>query len=214
MDVFEALRARHSTRAFKPEAIEREKFDALFAAASRTPSWGNTQPWEVFVAQGDTMARIREGYAKSYAEKVMPAPESPRPNQWSEAAQARHKQLPTDMKRDCGDAAMHFGKLNQTLFNAPAVIYICLDRLHSEWSMYDIGAYTQSLMLAAVELGLATIPAITLTLFPDVLRRELGIPDNLRITIGIAIGYADENNGINKFVTSRDPVADVVRFSD
>jgi nitroreductase len=67
-------------------------------------------------------------------------------------------------------------------------------------------------MLAALEQGLSTIPAITLTLYPDILRRELKIPDNLKITIGIAVGYADKENGINKFVSSRRPLNETIRF--
>ena len=58
-------------------------------------------------------------------------------------------------------------------------------------------------MLSATEYGLGTIPAMTLTLFPDVLRKELQIPDNLNVTIGIAIGYADTENAINNFVSDR-----------
>jgi nitroreductase len=67
-------------------------------------------------------------------------------------------------------------------------------------------------MLAALEQGLSSIPAITLTLYPDIVRRELKIPDNLKITIGIAVGYADRENGINRFVSSRAPLEETVRF--
>jgi nitroreductase len=67
-------------------------------------------------------------------------------------------------------------------------------------------------MLAALQQGLSTIPAITLTLYPDVLRRELKIPDNLKITIGIAVGYADRGNKINNFVSAREPLDKTIRF--
>jgi nitroreductase len=116
------------------------------------------------------------------------------------------------MVRDCGEAADQFGALNQSFFNAPAVIYICMDKILSEWSLYDIGAYSQSLMLAAVEHGLGAIQAITLMLFPDILRSEMSIPENLKLTIGIAIGYVDKGHGVNNFVSARDPVSETVRF--
>jgi hypothetical protein len=54
--------------------------------------------------------------------------------------------------------------------------------------------------------------AITLAQYPDVLRRELKIPDNLKITIGIAVGYADRENRINRFVSSREPLDATIRF--
>jgi len=212
MNVKDALLKRHSVRAFLPDAVEKEKLDAIFAAASRTPSWANSQPWEVFVATGETLGRIKAAYMQKYEEKAPSEPETPRPKQWSQSAINHQKQLRPDMERDCGEAAAQFGLLNQVMFNAPAVIYICMDKVLSEWSLYDIGAYSQSLMLTAAEEGLGTIPAITLMHYPDVLRRELRIPDSLKLTIGIAIGYEDRNNRINNFVSERSPVSETVRF--
>lgn len=214
MKVNEALNARHSTRAFLSAPVKRGTLDAVLESAARTPSWANSQPWEVFVATGDTMDRIRKAYMEKYEHKAETSPETPRPAQWSEPTIKRREQLRPGMTRDCGESAKQFGELNQAMFNAPAVIYICMDKILSEWSLYDIGAYSQSIMLAAVEHGLATIPAITLTLFPDVLRSELDIPDNLKITIGIAIGYADTDHGINRFVSDRKTLAETVRYFD
>lgn len=214
MNVIEALNARHSIRAFLPETVERETLITVLEAAGRAPSWANSQPWEVFVATGSKLNAIKNGYMQKYSDKASAAPETPRPSEWTVAAKKRQQELRPDMVRDCGEAADHFGLLNQAMFNAPAVIYICMDKILSEWSLYDIGAYSQSLMLAALDQGLSTIPAITLVLYPDVIRRELDIPDNFRITIGIAIGYADHENKINNFVSGRSPLSENVRFFD
>ncbi|MDR1206146.1 MAG: nitroreductase [Peptococcaceae bacterium] len=214
MNVIEALNARHSTRAFLPAPVEKDKLNAILEAALRTPSWANSQPWEIFVATGGTLDRVKKAYLKKYEEKAPAAPETPRPAEWSQAAKDRQKQLAPDMKRDCGDAVDQFGKLNQNMFYAPCAVFVCMDKILSEWSLYDIGAYSQSLMLAAREYGVASIPAITMVLYPDVLRQELKIPDHLKITIGIALGYVDENNAINKFVSARSALSEVVRFLD
>jgi len=194
--------------------VEREKLDAILEAAARTPSWANSQPWEAFVATGKTLERIREGYREKYAQKSVAEPETPRPKEWSAAAVKNREVLHQDMQRDCGEAVSQFGALNQAMFHAPAVIYICMDKVLSEWSLYDIGAYSQSIMLAAVELGLGAIQAITLMLFPDVLRREMGIPDHLKLTIGIAVGYIDKENGINNLVSSRKPFSETICYFD
>ncbi|MHB8065379.1 MAG: nitroreductase [Ruminiclostridium sp.] len=214
MNVIEALNKRNSTRAFLSKPVDKEKLNAVLEAAVRTPSWGNSQPWEVFVAMGNTLDKIKNAYKQKYAEKATAAPETPRPTEWSQAAKKRQQQLRPDMIRDCGDAVGQFGALNQSMFNASAVIYVCMDKVLSEWSLYDIGAYSQSVMLAAIEHGLATIPAITIVLYPDVLRNELKIPDNLKLTIGIAIGYADKDNQINHFVSGRSPLSETVHFYD
>ena len=212
MHVIDSLYARRSIRAFLSKPVEREKLDAVLKAAERTPSWANSQPWESYVATGATLERIREAYREKYAQKSVAEPETPRPKEWSEGAVRNREALHEDMKRDCGDDAKEFGALNQALFHAPAVIYICMDKVLTEWSLYDIGAYSQSIMLAAVEQGLGAIQAITLMLFPDVLRREMDIPDRLKLTIGIAIGYADTGHGINNLVSSRKPFSESIRY--
>jgi nitroreductase len=212
MNVTEAINWRHSIRAFLPKPVEKEKLDAVLSASARAPSWANTQPWEIFAVTGNTLERIKEGYRQKYADKAPAAPETPRPIKWPEAEQKRIQQLRPDMERMCGASVERFAELNQTMFGAPAVVYVCMDKALSEWSLYDIGAYSQTFMLAALEQGLSTIPAITLTLYPDVLRREVKIPDHLKITIGIAVGYADKGNGINNFVSSRKPLDETIRF--
>jgi nitroreductase len=212
MNVTEAIIGRHSIRAFLSKPVEREKLDAVLASSVRSPSWANTQPWEIFAVTGDTLERIKEGYRQKYADKAPAAPETPRPAGWPETAQKRIQRLRPDMERMCGTSVERFAELNQTMFNAPAVVYVCMDKALSEWSFYDIGAYSQTFMLAALEQGLSTIPAITLTLYPDVLRREMKVPDNLKITIGIAVGYADRENKINSFVSAREPLNETVRF--
>ena len=123
-------------------------------------------------------------------------------------------QLQPDMVRDCDDGAKQFAFLNKTLFNTPVIAFICMDKMLSHWSLYNIGAYSQSVMLAAVEQNLGIIPAITLTHFPGVLHRELGIPESLQLTIGIAVGYIDKGNTINNFHSARDLIAQTVRFCE
>ena len=214
MTVYDSLYARRSTRAFLSTPVEKDKLNAVLEAAARTPSWANSQPWDVFVATGETLERIRKAYDEKYANKTEAKPETPRPSTWPDSSIKNRDMLHADMERDCGDAVKQFGALNRAMFHAPAVIYICMDKILTEWSLYDIGAYTQSIMLYADELGLATIPAITLMLYPDVLRRELKIPDHLKLTIGIAIGYADKDNKINNLVSSRKPFAETVRYLD
>ncbi|MDR2131800.1 MAG: nitroreductase [Clostridiales Family XIII bacterium] len=214
MNVIEAINERRSTRAFLPDPVERDKLTAILEAAARAPSWANSQPWEVFVATGATLERIKAGYLEKYASKTPPATDMPMPPAWTQAAKDRRQGLSDGMARVCGEAAKRFGALNREMFNAPAVVFVCMDKVLSHWSLYDIGAYAQNLMLAAVENGLGAIPAITLVLYPDVLRREMRIPDNLKVTIGIAIGHIDKAHRINDFSSERVPFDEATHFFD
>ncbi len=214
MTIHEALHNRRSMRAFKSDPVPRDVLVNTLKDAAYSPSWANSQPWEVFVAEGETLARIKAAYAKCYTDTVKVSPELARPTEWTDAAKARQKGLRPDMLRDCGDAADQFGALNQRMFDAPAVVFVCMDKCLSPWSIYDIGAYSQSLMLSALSNGLGTIPAVTLVNYPEVLRTELKLPDNLQIIIGIAIGYVDDNNAINKFRSARSPIEENVTFCE
>ena len=60
-----------------------------------------------------------------------------------------------------------------------------------------------SLMLAARHFGLDSAPAVTLAAHPDLVRKELKIPDDLSIIIGIALGYADAGHPQNQYRTTR-----------
>ena len=212
MTVTEAILKRKSIRAFKPDNVDKAIITEILETAVRTPSWANSQPWDVFVASGESLKKIRNAYAENYKNSVKGDIDIPRPTQWPEAAKNRQKQLGPDMTRDCGDDAKQFMELNQKMFNAPVVIFLCVDKLYSPWSLYDLGAYAQSVMLLAEERGLSTIPAITSINYPDILRRELNIPDNLNVAIGIPMGYADESNKINNFNSSRSPLAETVFY--
>ena len=52
MELFEALRARESCRAYSPKPLEKEKIEKLLEVACMAPSAGNGQPWR-FVAVTD-----------------------------------------------------------------------------------------------------------------------------------------------------------------
>jgi nitroreductase len=72
----------------------------------------------------------------------------------------------------------------------------------------------QSIMLAAQDHGIDSAIAVNLVCFPDVIRTELGIPEELLIVIGIALGYADPSDPSDRFRSARRPFAEVVRVLD
>ena len=103
-------------------------------------------------------------------------------------------------------------EVNYHFFNAPVVAYICMDRTLTPWSLFDLGLFSQSLMLAARHFGLDSAPAVTLVAHPDLIRKELDIPDELLIIIGIALGYGDAADPQNKFRSPRRSVQEAVTF--
>ncbi len=62
MDVIDAINSRSTARAFKPDPVGKDIILKILETATRSPSWDNSQPWELFVAGGDVLERLREGY--------------------------------------------------------------------------------------------------------------------------------------------------------
>ncbi|HEY3426651.1 MAG TPA: nitroreductase [Negativicutes bacterium] len=212
MNVSEALQTRRSCRAFKPDPVDRDTLLAILNDTLRAPSWGNTQPWEIWVAGGELLTEINRAYLANKKDHVSTNSDIPRPIKWTADANVHMKKFISDISHVADDAAKMFSELNEKFFYAPVVIYLCMDKSLTSWSMFDLGGLSQSIMLAATERGLATIPAVTLVHYPEILRSKLGIPDNLSIVLGIAIGYEDEQHPFSKFISTRRQVADVAKI--
>lgn len=211
MNVTEALNARFSCRSFLPKPVDNKDIIAVLEAASHSPSWADTQPWEVFVASGDPLERIRRAYLANLEKGIERRPDVRPAIMWPAAEQERMKVMMASrmefMGVDVGDktAMKEFGKGNYTFFGAPSVAFLCLDKELTPWSMFDLGLYAQSLMLAATERGLGSIVAMGFAAYPDILRPALKVPDSLDIVIGIAIGHIDQKARINSFRSPRKP---------
>jgi nitroreductase len=198
--------------------VPRGTLEAILTDALRTPSWANTQPWEIFVAGGDALERIRQASEERTVAKVPSNPDVPFPTAWTAACRERTKELTAGRARVRGvsteDPAFHHGfhMSNRRFFEAPCAVYLCMDRVLGTWSIFDLGAICQSICLAAQDHGVESAIAINLVVYPDLLRAALGIPDKLVIVIGIALGYADPADPEDSFRSDRRPLSDAVTF--
>lgn len=208
-NVFEALQSRYTCREFKSVPIPQKTIETMLEAANRTPSTANTQPWEVYVASGSILNRLRERFREHAERKVAPNPFFPFPQEWPPDLDQRRKEVqilqmeragvhPGDTTEEPAHRARQHG-----FFNAPAVVYLCMDQDLGPWSVFDLGAFSQSLMLAAQNLDVDTAPALMLVDYPDAIREELRIPQNLAIVIGIAMGYGTERSRPGKWPSPR-----------
>lgn len=218
MTVTDALNSRFTCRAFKPDPVNKETILKIIESATQAPSWENTQPWEVFIASGDTLARIRQSFLNNFEKEVSFNPDLPVPKEWPDALKARGQQLAVKrfealgIERDDKEARRDNIERNLNFFGAPVVIYLCMDRTLTPWSIFDMGSLSQSIMLTAQEYGLDTAPAVMLVAYPESIRAEIGISEELLIIFGIALGYGDADHPQNKVQSPRRVVEEVVRF--
>ena len=103
----------------------------------------------------------------------------------------------------------HFLNMNEKLFNAPALVYLTLGKGHTGWPIYDLGGFGMTLMLAAKDHGVDSIPAYEIVKFPAELRLLLSVPEDEEIVTGIALGYEAEDS-INEFASTRLPLDEIL----
>jgi nitroreductase len=83
-----------------------------------------------------------------------------------------------------------------------------------EGSFMDYGMFLQSVMLAAVERGLATCPQAALAEYPEIVKGVLGYSAESVLVCGMALGYEDTSAAVNSYRTEREPASGFSRFFD
>lgn len=215
MDVIKAISARHSVRDFSSKPVPKETVMKILELAILSPSGGNGQPWEVFIASGATMEKIR----KLYQERLQsgtgipnrPA-DSPRPAFVQERFSTIRNGWLKLLGLDPADPAS--GKIitewGSKLFGTPVLVVICMDKALS--SYLDIGIFVQTICIAAQGYGVDSFIAGAFLSQPDVLHQELEIPENFNIVTGIGLGYPSPNSIINTYRSPRRVIQEVVRY--
>jgi hypothetical protein len=66
--------------------------------------------------------------------------------------------------------------------------------------------FVQTLLLALTEQGLSSCVEVSVVGYPEIVRAELDIPEDLSILSGLAVGYEDPDFAANKLKISREPI--------
>ena len=214
----ELLGERYSCRAFLPQPVPRATIEHVLAAAQRTASWCNSQPWQLVIASGEAKERFRNAI---YAEASSGAPEDgdfsfPREylGVYLERRRESGFQLYNTLGIARGDKAAYAKQAleNYNFFGAPHVAIIHTDEALGIYGAIDCGAYVGNFLLAAQALGLGTIPQAALARHSGLIRRHFKLGDSRRVVCGISFGFPDRDNKINSYRTSRAGIADTATF--
>jgi nitroreductase len=77
-----------------------------------------------------------------------------------------------------------------------------------------VGMFVQTFLLALTERGLGSCAEVSVVGYPDIVRAELDIPEELSILSGVAVGYADPDFAANKVKIGREPIGNNAVFLD
>ncbi|WP_374573528.1 nitroreductase [Phenylobacterium sp.] len=209
MNVTEAVAARISVRAFKPDPVPGALVREILEAADRAPSGGNLQPWRVYALAGAPLEALKAEVAAN------PMGEPPEydvypPNLW-DPLRTRRFECGEDLYATIGipreDKPARLRQLarNGEFFGAPVGLFFCLDRRCGPPQWSDVGMYMQTVMLLAVERGLDTCAQEYWARYPKTVTKAIGLPDDHMLFSGMAMGWRDPDAPINTLRTRRDP---------
>jgi nitroreductase len=209
MELLEGIETRRSCRGFKSTPINKEILEHILEVASRSPSYTNTQPWEVAVITGEKRDRLSEILcAKSRAGEAYNA-DLPLPQNWPVALDTRAREHGTRRFQAVGiDRANEQQRKDMQLQNlkfygAPCALFLFMERGLPIWSIYDMGLFSENVCLAARAFGLETCLQASLVFYSGAVRDFLGIPSTKALVIGISIGYPDWDAPLNGYHSRR-----------
>ncbi|MCY3769174.1 MAG: nitroreductase [Gammaproteobacteria bacterium] len=219
MNVSEALKNRKSVRAFLDREVSREQVIAILESARWAASGTNAQPWEVVVLSGKSKAALcREIEALFDGGTRGKMEYNYYPVEWKEPFKARRIACgmalysALDIQRDDLERRKSQWAANYRAFDAPVVLLFLMDRILETGSYLDIGMFIQSVMLAALDQGLATCPQASLGEYPEAVKRHVGYGDSHVLVCGMALGYEDCSDPVNHYRTAREEVSAFTRF--
>jgi nitroreductase len=214
-DLEQTMLDRRSTRLFLPDKpVPRELVKEALELAVHAPSNSNIQPWRLVLASGPARDRLVKALLKR---ANVESPKVPRlPESFAH------------MRRDLG--ALVYGSMgiarhdaearriavlrNWEFFRAPLGGIVCMHRDLEFVDAVGVGMFLQNLLLALTARGLGTCVQVSIAGYPETIRDQLCIGEDMRILCGLAIGYPDPDFPANALRVPRNPLETNVTFVD
>jgi nitroreductase len=212
-DLEEVMLDRHSTRMFlRDKPVPVKLITGALEVAMHAPSNSNIQPWRLVVASGASRDRLVEALLQRADV------ESPRVPKLPDSFTHYRRELGAlvygamGIDRDDLEARRVAVRRNWEFFRAPVA---CIVGMHRDLGCVDalgVGMFLQNLLLALTARGLGTCVEVSIAGYPETVREQLDIDEDLRILCGLAIGYPDPEFPANALRVPRDPLQSNVRF--
>ncbi|MGE4336413.1 MAG: nitroreductase [Pigmentiphaga sp.] len=218
--LLQILQQRYSCRAYQPEPVPRHVIEQILAAAQRTASSCNSQPWHVHIVGGAAREALSERLYREASENPPTEGDYDNPVRFVDHYRDRRficgMQLYDSVSIERQDKESRGRQMleNYRFFGAPHVALIFNEADLGTYGVLDCGAYATNFMNAATSLDLGCVPQAAIAYYPDVVREFLGIPESQRLVCAISFGYPDHDHPINGFRTERASIADAAVWHD
>jgi nitroreductase len=220
MNVTEAVTSRRSVRQFLDKPVDKAILEQVLKTAQRSPSGGNTQPWNAVVVGGDELTRITDAVKAKAA--TAPMGENIEyaiyPKELDGRYEAQRRAVGIEMFNavglERGDGAGRIAQMAQNWdsFGAPVQLFTYTKKYMGPPQWSDMGMWLQTVMLLLREAGLDSCSQEIWAMYGTHMRELLDIDDDHIFFCGMAIGYRDPDAPINNFDVPRVPISDAIEF--
>jgi nitroreductase len=212
-DLEEAIRTRRSTRLFlRDKPVPKELVIAALELAIRAPSNSNIQPWRLVFNSGPARDRLVEALLE---EAGRGEPQVPRlPDEFAHFRRELGALVYGTMgvSRHDSEARRVAVLRNWEFFRAPLGAVVCMHRDLGYVDAIGVGMFLQTFMLALNARGVGSCVQVSIAGYPDVIREQLSISEDMRILCGVSIGYPDPNFPANALDVPRSPLDENFTF--
>lgn len=220
VSVTDAMRGRHSVRAFLPDPVPQAVIGEIFDVARLAPSNSNTQPWHVSVVSGAARDELERRFLEDMAAGEKPSPA------WPSGGVGLHGDY-KQRRIDCAKglyavmgieyedkrARRELVFNNWRFFGAPHAAFFSMPETMHRANAVDMGIFLQSVMLLMAERGIGSCAQGALAAYPAPVREIVGVPEGNAILCGLSFGYEDPGARANEVRMPREPLERVVTFT-
>lgn len=228
------LRMRRSVRDFSDRELPAELLAAILDDARWAPSWSNTQPYKIAVAEGVLKERLKAQLLARYdaaqeaqhggplaklgallTKDALPDGDFNTRIDYPEELTPRRRATGFGLYATLGIAREDTAARNRQMrrnfefFGAPTVLFIFVREELDAWSILDAGLFLQSLMLAAQARGLGSCAEGALATWAGPVREIFAVPPAYKLLCGVALGWPSAH-AVNAYNPGRIEVAEML----
>ena len=222
--VSEALVERRTIRRYLPKPVPNEVLREILTQARWAPSSSNMQTTSVYVLQGKSLERYKAdmlAYAKSGAKpnSELGIPHG-LPEVYSERQAALYK-----ARREFIDAeavqsgirppegVMPGSPWMDDIYGTPVLLILAADQaVRLPHGLFDAGILAEAIVMAAYDHGLGSTITGSMVRYSDLVRKTIPGLEGKDIIVGIALGYPDMSEAVNRFPRTRLPLEEFVTY--
>ena len=220
MNVTEAVTSRRSIRAFQDQPVDPALLCGILETAQRSPSGGNTQPWNAVMLTGEPLAALFAKVAEVLPQgRAAMAPEyHVYPPELEGAYEVRRQGIgeamyaALEIPRDNRQARLAWFARNFQGFGAPVLMLVHTPKYMGPPQWSDMGMWLQTVMLLLREAGMDSCAQEAWAVYSKQIRECVDIPDDHIFFCGMSIGWGDRSHAVNQFPVARAPLDEAVRW--